>query len=173
MPVTYPDNQENAVRSALNSGTINSLSAEKQCSPNPLIFLYVVAHDCFENNCSSRFVRPNSIELSRTMGGPYKLTCEPACSAVRHFRKDEMRPSVSPTTFLPAAMQQWVNTNRLRAIGSLEGHREAETSADYRLILIAVGTIWFFRSLGLGGGSESGVGCCVVALVIYAAERSR
>jgi hypothetical protein len=37
MPVTYPDNQENAVRSALNSGTTNSLSAEKQCSPNPLI----------------------------------------------------------------------------------------------------------------------------------------
>jgi hypothetical protein len=47
------------------------------------------------------------------------------------------------------------------------------------LILIAVGAVWFFRSLGLGGGSGSvlvlliGIACCIAALVIYAIRRTR
>lgn len=32
------------------------------------------------------------IELSRTTGGNYQLTCKPSCSVIRYFRKDEMRP---------------------------------------------------------------------------------
>jgi len=45
------------------------------------------------------------------------------------------------------------------------------------LILIVLGAIWFFRSLGLGGGSGSvlvlliGSGLCIASLVIYIVDR--
>jgi hypothetical protein len=32
------------------------------------------------------------LELSHTFEGMYKLTCQPSCSAVRQFRREEMRP---------------------------------------------------------------------------------
>jgi hypothetical protein len=37
-------------------------------------------------------VTSSGVELSHTMDGMYKLTCQPSCTAVRKFSKDEMRP---------------------------------------------------------------------------------
>ncbi len=47
------------------------------------------------------------------------------------------------------------------------------------LILTGVGVVWFFRSLGLGGGFGSvlvlliGLGCCVATLLVYLPHENR
>jgi hypothetical protein len=47
------------------------------------------------------------------------------------------------------------------------------------MILIAVGIVWFFRSLGLGGGSGSivvlliGIAFCAAALIVHLRRAKR
>ena len=88
-------------------------------------------------------------------------------------------PTVHQTTSSIQDTQRLGNTNWLRRLEHRQGILKPKHLLVSGLILIAVGTVWFFRALGLGGGSASvlvllvGLGCCGAAVFVYLLQGKR